>query len=121
MHRDSLVDPAAFWGEAARAIDWFTPPSTVLGPDPRQPDWFAGGQLNICFNALDRHVIGGRGDQVALIHDSPVTRTIRHVTVLRRSIRQIAADQDVTIPATIEDESALDEVRAALAGQEVEP
>ncbi|SOC55128.1 propionyl-CoA synthetase [Ornithinimicrobium cerasi] len=70
----SLQDPAGFWGEAAGLIDWFTPPRQVLD-DSRAPfyRWFPDGRLNVCFNALDRHVVHGRADQTALIYDSPVT------------------------------------------------
>jgi len=74
----SLTDPEGFWGEAARDIDWIKRPSRVLDDDrPPFYRWFEGGTLNTCYNALDRHVIGGRADQTALIHDSPVTGTQR--------------------------------------------
>ncbi|WP_374414655.1 AMP-binding protein [Novosphingobium colocasiae] len=66
----STADPEAFWAEAARAIDWFTPPTRTWD---EAGGWFADGVLNTCHNALDRHVAGGRGDQVALIYDSPAT------------------------------------------------
>jgi len=80
-HARSIEDPEGFWGEAARGIDWITPPKQVLD-DSRPPfyRWFQGGQLNTCYNALDRHVIAGRGDQVALAYDSPVTGTARTLT-----------------------------------------
>ncbi|MFK5689984.1 propionyl-CoA synthetase [Ornithinimicrobium sp. LYQ92] len=77
----SLRDPGAFWGEAAGLIDWFTPPTQVL--DDSHPPfyrWFTGGRLNVCYNALDRHVIRGRADQTALVYDSPVTGTARSYT-----------------------------------------
>jgi propionyl-CoA synthetase len=80
-YRRSLEDPDGFWGEAATAVDWAAPPTTVL--DRSQPPffrWFTGGRLNTCHNALDRHVEGGRGDQLALIYDSPVTDTLRRLT-----------------------------------------
>jgi propionyl-CoA synthetase len=77
FHR-SLADPEGFWGEAARGIDWYTAPAQVLdASNPPFYRWFVGGVLNTCFNALDRHVRDGRGDQAALIYDSPVTGTIR--------------------------------------------
>jgi propionyl-CoA synthetase len=80
-HRRSIEDPEGFWAEAARGIDWITQPSQVLD-DSRPPfyRWFQGGQLNTCYNAVDRHVISGRGDQVALAYDSPVTGTSRTLT-----------------------------------------
>jgi len=76
IHRRSLADPIGFWGEAAAEIDWFKPWDKVLD-DSRAPfyRWFVGGELNTCFNALDRHVARGRADQAALIYDSPVTGT----------------------------------------------
>ena len=79
--RRSLTDPAGFWGDAAEAIDWDQRPMTVLdssgAPFHR---WFVGGTLNTCYNAVDRHVSGGRGDQVAIIYDSPVTGTCRRIS-----------------------------------------
>jgi propionyl-CoA synthetase len=72
----SLDHPEQFWGEAAEAIDWDEPWERVLDPSAAPfYRWFAGGRLNTCYNALDRHVAGGRGDQLALIYDSPVSGT----------------------------------------------
>jgi propionyl-CoA synthetase len=70
----SLADPEGFWLEAAAAIDWETPPTRALD-DSAAPlyRWFPDGRLNTCHNALDRHVASGRGEQAALIYDSPVT------------------------------------------------
>ncbi len=77
----SLDDPEGFWSEAAQAIEWSTPPTRVLdGDHPPFYRWFRGGRLNTCFNALDRHVRDGRGDQAAIIHDSPVTGTTQTIT-----------------------------------------
>ena len=77
IHARSLSHPAEFWGEAAKLIDWSRPWDQVLdrnaAPAAR---WFTGGRLNTCWNALDRHVAAGRGAQVALIYDSPVTGKI---------------------------------------------
>ena len=71
----SIDDPAAFWAEAAKAVSWTKEPDRVLD-DSRPPfyRWFPDAELNTCFNALDRH-IDERGDQAALIYDSPVTGT----------------------------------------------
>jgi propionyl-CoA synthetase len=78
VFRRSLADPDGFWGEAARAIDWYRAPGAVLdASNPPFYRWFPGGELNTCFNALDRHVRDGRGAQAALIYDSPVTGTVR--------------------------------------------
>lgn len=77
----SIQDPDGFWGEAAEAIPWYKKWDKVL--DSSKPPfyrWFAGGEMNTCYNALDRHVDNGRADQTALIYDSPVTNTIRKFT-----------------------------------------
>jgi len=67
-------NPAAFWGEAAKAIRWTKAPTQILD-DSNAPfyRWFVDGQMNTADNCLDRHVDAGRGDVTALIHDSPVT------------------------------------------------
>ena len=77
----SINDPESFWGEAAEAIHWYKKWDKVLD-DTKKPfyRWFKGGIVNTCYNALDRHVEGGRADQPALIYDSPVTDTIRTYT-----------------------------------------
>ena len=68
FHRRSLEDPDAFWSEAAQLIDWSTPPDRVFEqPEPPSFRWFLGGHTNLAYNALDRHVAAGRGDQTALI------------------------------------------------------
>jgi len=89
----SLRDPEGFWGEAAGALHWDRRWDRVL--DASRPPfyrWFAGGLLNTCYNALDRHVAAGRGGQAALIHDSPVTGTIRTLTYadLQRDVARFA-------------------------------
>ncbi len=77
----SLADPAAFWGDQAKNIDWFSFPETILSKDPQGLyRWFKGGQMNTCHLALDVHVANGRGDQTALIYDSPVTQTFTTFT-----------------------------------------
>jgi propionyl-CoA synthetase len=71
-------DPAGFWAEAAREIDWFEPARKVFDPAAGvYGRWFVGGVCNTCFNAVDRHVAGGRAGQTAIIYDSPVTNTKR--------------------------------------------
>ena len=80
-YQQSIEDPDAFWGEAAKDIDWITPPTTVLDDsNPPFYRWFTGASLNTCYNALDRHVEAGRGDQVAVYYDSPVTDTKAQLT-----------------------------------------
>ena len=90
MYRHSLDDPEKFWAEAAAEIDWDEPWERVLD-ESRAPfyRWFAGGRLNSCHNALDRHIEGGRADQLALIYDSPVTGTTASFTY--RELRDAVA------------------------------
>jgi propionyl-CoA synthetase len=81
IFRASTDDPEAFWLRAAQAIDWHKPPTRALdGSRPPFYRWFPDGELNVCHNALDRHVEAGRGAQPALIYDSPVTGTTRTYT-----------------------------------------
>src|SRR5436305_11645496 len=73
VHARSLADPEGFWNEAAAEIDWIEPAKKVFDPAMGlYGRWFAGAVVNTCYNALDRHVAGGRADQIALIHDSPL-------------------------------------------------
>ncbi|OBF54081.1 propionyl-CoA synthetase [Mycolicibacterium monacense] len=74
LFRASIDDPEKFWAEAARAVAWTREPTRVLDDsNPPFYRWFPDGELNTCANALDRHVEDGRGEQAALIYDSPVT------------------------------------------------
>jgi len=77
----SVSDPDGFWGEAAEAVYWHKKWEKVLDRS-HEPffRWFVGGEVNTCYNALDVHVEKGRGDQPALIYDSPVTNTIKTFT-----------------------------------------
>jgi propionyl-CoA synthetase len=81
IYRRSLDLPEAFWAEAAEAIDWERRWDRLFD-DSKPPfyRWYAGARLNMCWNALDRHVAAGRGDRVALIYDSPVTDTVASFT-----------------------------------------
>jgi propionyl-CoA synthetase len=73
VHARSLADPEGFWAEQAAAIDWTRRWDKVLDDsNPPFYRWFAGAELNTCYNALDRHVERGRADQTALIYDSPL-------------------------------------------------
>src|SRR2546428_8534676 len=70
-------EPERFWAEAADSVHWYRRWNRVLDASrPPYYRWFSGGIVNTCYNALDRHVASGRGDQPALIYDSPVTQTI---------------------------------------------
>ncbi len=77
----SINEPDAFWGKAAEDLHWIKRWDKVLDDsNPPFYRWFSGGQINTCYNALDYHVDSGRGDQLALIYDSPVTDTIKKYT-----------------------------------------
>ncbi len=77
----SINDPDGFWAKAAEDCHWYKRWDKVLD-DSNKPfyRWFTGGQINTCYNALDYHIDQGRGDQLALIYDSPVTDTIKKYT-----------------------------------------
>ncbi|XP_021942773.1 acyl-CoA synthetase short-chain family member 3, mitochondrial isoform X2 [Zootermopsis nevadensis] len=79
----SLEEPEKFWAEVGQCVTWTKPWEKVLD-NTNEPftKWFVGGELNACYNAVDRHVLAGHGEKVALIHDSPVTKSVRHVTYL---------------------------------------
>src|SRR5690349_42111 len=74
-------DPLGFWGEAANVIDWIEKPKTVFDPNAGvYGRWYPDGVCNTCYNAVDRHVIAGRGTQPAIIYDSPVTGSKQTIT-----------------------------------------
>ncbi|KAJ9596889.1 hypothetical protein L9F63_012145, partial [Diploptera punctata] len=83
IYKRSLEEPEKFWSEVGQCVTWTKRWDKVLD-NSEEPftKWFVGGELNACYNAVDRHVEAGCGRKVALIHDSPVTNTIRHVTYL---------------------------------------
>ena len=93
LYERSLRDPEGFWGEEAEAIAWHRRWDRVLD-DSEAPfyRWFAGGELNTAYNCLDRHADGGRGEQPALIHDSPVTgtQTVYTYAELRDAVARFA-------------------------------
>ena len=78
LYRHSLDRPDEFWAEAASDLVWATPWEKVLD-DSDAPfyEWFSGGEINTCYNALDRHCDEGRAHQAALIYDSPVTGQVK--------------------------------------------
>ncbi len=88
--RESIADREGFWLRAAEAIDWVTAPVKAYD---EQRGWFPGGTLNTAYNCIDRHVGAGRGDQVALAYDSPVTDTVRRFTYseLHAEVGRVAA------------------------------
>ncbi|WP_370223687.1 propionate-CoA ligase PrpE [Pararhodobacter marinus] len=81
VYRRSIDDPEGFWMEQAQAIDWVAPPSKALfGDNAPLYEWFKDARVNTCWNAVDRHVEAGRGDQLAIIHDSPITHSTKGIT-----------------------------------------
>ena len=73
-YAQSMADPKEFWGNAAKLVNWDMNPKVILDDsNPPLYRWFSDGMLNTCYNALDRHVIDGRADQPAVIHESAIT------------------------------------------------
>jgi propionyl-CoA synthetase len=92
------ADPQAFWAEAARGIAWMKPPARIFDSEAGvYGRWFPDARCNACFNALDRHVEAGRGDQVALYYDSPLAATKRVI-----SYRELL-DETATLGAVLHD------------------
>src|SRR5215472_9572187 len=89
-HHRALEDPEGFWGERAMALHWERRWDRVLDAS-RAPfyRWFTGGRINTCYNALDRHIEQGRGEQAALVYDSPVTGTVARLSY--RELRERVA------------------------------
>ena len=86
-------DPEGFWLKAAEAIDWVEAPKTgITDKGDGFYDWFADAKVNTCWNALDRHVEAGRGDQAAVIYDSPMTDSTRTISYreMRDEVAQFA-------------------------------
>lgn len=102
VHTASLADRNGFWLKAAAAIDWDVAPTRAFDAEQGvYGRWFPDARLNVCRNAVDRHAEGGRADQAAIIHDSPVTGTKRRITYgeLRDEVAVLAgilADLGVT-------------------------
>jgi acyl-coenzyme A synthetase/AMP-(fatty) acid ligase len=92
-YQRSLEEPVAFWRERAEEIDWYRFPATILDRDGNGAwRWYRGGLLNSSWLALDRHVDAGRGDDLALVYDSPVTGRIERFTfrALRDRVARVA-------------------------------
>ncbi|SEQ46510.1 propionate-CoA ligase PrpE [Thalassovita taeanensis] len=93
VYQSWKTDPEGFWLEAAKGIDWVKAPVKALSDDKAPMyEWFADSMVNACWNAVDRHVENGRGEQVAIIHDSPVTHSKREITFveLRNRVANLA-------------------------------
>ncbi|KAF3928806.1 hypothetical protein ABW21_db0208463 [Orbilia brochopaga] len=80
LHAASLADPSSFWAPYAASLTWHKQPSATLKTASDSWQWFPDGEINACYNLLDRHVAAGNGDVTAIIYDSPVTRTLRKYT-----------------------------------------
>jgi propionyl-CoA synthetase len=81
LYNHSIQSPEKFWSEQANEINWYKKPTTILSKDQNEyPLWFADGELNACYLALDKHIEEGFGDNVAIIYDSPVTQTVKKYT-----------------------------------------
>ena len=101
-YQKSIENPEAFWGEFAEDSHWYKKRDKVLD-DTNKPfyQWFTGGEINTCYNALDYHVEKGNGERIALIYDSPVTQTIKKFTYaelkdLTAKFAGVLAEQGVT-------------------------
>jgi hypothetical protein len=93
-HAASIEDPAAFWAKEAKdRLDWYAPFTATMSGDFAAGDvaWFVGGKLNICYNAIDRHVHNGRASQVAMIWEGDEPNDVLRLTYLdmQRKISQI--------------------------------
>jgi len=81
LYNKSIQFPESFWTEQANQIDWYKKPTNILSKDDNNyPLWFADGELNACYLALDKHIEDGFGDNIAIIYDSPVTQTVKKYT-----------------------------------------
>ena len=92
-YRRSIEQPEAFWAEEAKAIHWHKPPQRILDyTNPPFRQWFSGGETNLCYNALDRH-LADRADQLALVAISTETGITREITYaeLYREVNAFAA------------------------------
>lgn len=88
----SINEPENFWAQAAQKVHWYNEWDKVLDDSGEHYRWFVGGCMNSCYNALDLHIHNNRGDQLALIYDSPVTDTKKKYTYrqLRDRVAKVA-------------------------------
>lgn len=81
IYNKSIASSEEFWKEQANQLEWYNLPSNILSTDKNgYPLWFADGNLNACYLAVDKHIQDGYGEQVAIIYDSPVTQTVKKYT-----------------------------------------
>ncbi|CAM4469175.1 unnamed protein product [Lepidochelys olivacea] len=95
--RAAVAEPEKLWGEAAGRIQWHKPWVKIVDrSNPLVASWFVDGELNICYNAVDRHVESGHADKIAIIYDSPVTNTKQAITY-REVLEQVSKLADVMV------------------------
>ncbi|NXE50510.1 ACSS3 synthetase, partial [Casuarius casuarius] len=95
--RCSVAEPEKLWGAAAQRIVWHKPWAKALERrGAGSATWFVDGELNICYNAVDRHVENGRGEHIAIIYDSPVTNTKEKITY-KKLLEQVSKLADVMV------------------------
>jgi acetyl-CoA synthetase len=94
LHARSVQDPDGFWGEQARELDWFTPWSKVVEWNLPDAKWFVGAKTNLCHNAVDRHVLAGHGDDLAILWEGepmpggqPEVRRLTYADVQRETAK----------------------------------
>ncbi|XP_011298312.1 acyl-CoA synthetase short-chain family member 3, mitochondrial [Fopius arisanus] len=99
--KKSVESPEEFWSEIAECVEWNKPWDKVLdNSNPPFTKWYVGGEINACHNAVDRHVKAGNGKKIALIHDSPMTLSVRKVTydeLLEKTSRLAGALADMGV------------------------
>src|SRR5882672_1694444 len=94
MYEQSLSDPHAFWAKAAEDIDWYRRPTRIFDPQAGvYGRWFPDATCNACYNAVDRHVSAGRGEQAAILYDSPVATAKKCISYseLQEEVTALAA------------------------------
>ena len=105
IYQQSIEQPEVFWRKQAKLIKWYEFPEKILSQDENGfYRWFVGGKLNTSYLALDAQIEDGRGDNLALIYDSPVTNSQRKFTYTELR-------DEVSVPPTIDDPVILDEIR----------
>jgi acyl-coenzyme A synthetase/AMP-(fatty) acid ligase len=83
LYQYSIEEKEKFWLEQARRLQWFKEPTSILSKDEKGFDcWFSDGEMNTCYLCLDFHIEQGRGEQTALIYDSPVTGVVKKYSYL---------------------------------------
>lgn len=94
IYNKSIQEPEVFWAKEAEKLHWFKKPTTVLQHEGNNWSWFSDGEMNTCYLALDYHINEGRGDQNAIIYDSPVSKTVTKIsyTDLLSKVKSLAAE-----------------------------